>query len=226
MRRLSVWSRGLAGLLVPAAAALALAAKRLFSYVWSLSYVTDYELTTCTREHDGGVVCGYRIAFYSSAPCSGTIAVGYKGRTVTSRFTGSLCSAPPPPAPAPPAPTITVTTPVTPVPTTPTTTSTDTTPTTTTTTTTDTTPTTSTTTATTTTSTTSPTPAYRGVGGVHSLDSVDLNVVKLDDGSRWQVSGNVSSWVFDDVIEVAYANGVYTLTDNNAGSSVTATYLG
>src|SRR5205823_145119 len=64
---------------VPFSKARALAAKRLFSYVWSLSYVTDYELTTCTRERDGGVVCGYRIAFYASPACSGTIAVGYKG---------------------------------------------------------------------------------------------------------------------------------------------------
>ena len=209
---------------VPVAKARAVAAKRLFAYVWSLSYVTDFQVTDCTTSTGGSVSCGYDIAFYGAPSCTGTIVVESVGRSVRSRFTGDLCTGPPPPAPVPaPAPT-----PTTPITTTPiVTTAPETTPTVTipTTTSPGTTTGTSTTTATTTTTTSQP-PAYNGVGGLHSLDSISGSTVTLDDGSSWQVYGSVSTWVYDDVIEVAYANGKYTLTDDADGTSVTATYIG
>lgn len=224
MRRLSAWS----GALVTAAAALALAApagastlpvakaraaaaKRLFAYVWPLSYVTDYRLTSCARTSRSSVACGYRVAFHGGEPCAGTILVGHAGRSVTSRFAGGLCTPPDaPPAEAPPPPTVVAPPPATdPAQTTPAETATipiDTTP---------------------ATPTTPAAPAYAGVGSVHSLDSVDGDVVKLDDGSEWRVSDGVTGWMYDDAIDVAYANGAYTLTDDNAdGDPVAATYLG
>lgn len=226
MRRLFAWSCAIAVVLVSAASAGAatvplakartIAARKLFAYVLPLSYVTDYAVTSCSRTTGGAAACTYRVAFNGGSPCTGTILVGRSGRSVSSRFTGGLCTPPdtlsttdPAPSdPTQPVTTSTVTTPTDPATSAPPTT----------------TPPAQTTS---TTSSTSPPPAYAGLGTTHALDSVTGSVVQLDDGSSWQVSGDVSAWIYEDVIEVAYANGAYTLTDDNVSQlPVSASYLG
>lgn len=226
MRRLPAWSCTVAVVLVsavsagaatvPLARARTLASQKLFAYVLPLSYVTDYAVTSCARTTGGAAACAYRVAFDGGAPCTGTILVGRRGHGVTSRFTGGLCTPPDTltQADSPPSdPTQTVTTAPAPAPTGPGT------------------PAAGTTAppaqTTSTTSSTSPSPAYAGLGTTHALDSVTGNVVQLDDGSSWQVSGDVSAWIYEDVIEVAYANGAYTLSDDNVSQlPLPATYLG
>ena len=50
------------------------AAKRLFAFVYPMSYVIDYRITDCTRE-GATVTCGYKVGFYSGESCTGTISV-------------------------------------------------------------------------------------------------------------------------------------------------------
>src|ERR1700704_585850 len=72
----------------PLGKARAAAAKRLFAYVYPMSYVIDYRLTDCTR--DGATItCGYSIGFYAGESCTGTIAVEPVGRKFTTKVVGT-----------------------------------------------------------------------------------------------------------------------------------------
>ena len=67
------------------------AAKRLFAFVYPMSYVIDYRITDCTRE-GATVTCGYKVGFYSGESCTGTISVEAAGRRLIAKIGG------PPPA--------------------------------------------------------------------------------------------------------------------------------
>jgi hypothetical protein len=206
---------------VPLGKARAVAAKRLFSYVWTLTYVTDYDVTGCTTT-GGRVSCSYSVTIYGGAGCTGTIVVEPAARGLKARLQGAPCASPQAPVPATTAPPADTSTPA--VTTTPSA---------------DTTTTPAPAPAPVTTPAPAPAPqptgpAYAGVGQIHTLDNVtsDGSLVTLDDGSHWQIAASgqaaARTWGWDDIISVAAGSGsTYTLTDNNSSAgSVTATFLG
>ena len=226
MRRLALSLAVLAATLLAGSATAApaplakekkVAAKRLFAFVYPMSYVIDYRITDCTREGTS-VTCGYKVGFYTGESCTGTISVEATGRGFTTKIGGPPCVAPAAPTTVAPSSPTAPTSPgsptqpggsVTPTPTpnpTPT-------------------------------PSPSPTPspaAYPGVGKVQWLLSVyvDGTTVILGDGSQWQIAAAsqaaLATWTFNDDVTVQLVSGsTYTLTDTDAGGSpVTATYLG
>jgi hypothetical protein len=193
---------------IPMGKARAVAAKRLFAYVYPLSYVTGYELTGCTRA-GAQIECAYRVTFYTGGECTGAITVEPGRRAPVALLKAVPCAAPiaPPAATTPPAlgggtggGTGSGTTTPTPPPT-----------------------------------TTPPVSGgvYTGTGDSHWIATLaaDGSTVILEDGSKWQIAAagiaEAKTWFSQDSIFVGGSSSSYTLTNLDAGTGpVAATYLG